>query len=134
MIRKASIAALLLSSALVSCAQNLPQYKAEGNPIFSHKFTCDPAAMVEGNTLWLFTGQDVAGNQTGYHLTDWCAFSTKDMETWTEHPTPLKSTDFAWNVTNDAWAAHVTERDGKYYYYISTSGAGIGVAVSDRPQ
>ena len=62
--------------------------------------------MVEGNTLWLFTGQDVAGNQTGYHLTDWCAFSTKDMETWTEHPTPLKSTDFAWNVTNDAWAAH----------------------------
>ena len=45
------------------------------------------------------------------HLTDWCAFSTTDMETWTEHPTPLKSTDFAWNVTNDAWAAHVTERD-----------------------
>lgn len=39
--------------------------------------------MVKGDTLWLFTGQDVAGNQMGYHLTDWCAFSTTDMQTWT---------------------------------------------------
>ena len=126
---------LLAVTALAGCAQSAkPVYHADSNPIFRHKYTCDPAAMVEGNTLWLFTGQDVAGNQTGYHLTDWCAFSTTDMVNWTEHPTPLKSTDFKWNVTNDAWAAHVTERNGKYYYYISTSGAGIGVAVSDRPE
>lgn len=135
MIKKTCLTVLAFCLAISMNAQDpLPRYRAHGNPIFTHKYTCDPAAMVKGDTLWLFTGQDVAGNQMGYHLTDWCAFSTTDMQTWTEHPTPLKSTDFSWNVTNDAWAAHVAERNGKYYYYISTSGAGIGVAVSDRPE
>ena len=136
MIKKITVTAVLLGLSLCMSAQEqpLPRYRAHGNPVFTHKYTCDPAAMVQGDTLWLFTGQDVAGNQMGYHLTDWCAFSTTDMVNWTEHPTPLKSTDFSWNVTNDAWAAHVAERNGKYYYYISTSGAGIGVAVSDRPE
>lgn len=130
--QSAAVVLLLCLMTLGLSAQN--RYRAHGNPIFTHKYTCDPAAMVQGDTLWLFTGQDCEGNQMGYHLTDWCAFSTTDMVHWTEHPTPLKSTDFAWNVTNDAWAAHVTERNGKYYYYISTSGAGIGVAVADRPE
>ena len=66
MIKKTSIAALLLSCGLVSCAQNLPQYKAEGNPIFSHKFTCDPAAMVEGKTLTC----DLGGNATTREVGD----------------------------------------------------------------
>ena len=50
---------LLAVTALAGCAQSAkPVYQADSNPIFRHKYTCDPAAMVEGNTLWLFTGQD----------------------------------------------------------------------------
>ena len=96
MIKNTCLTVLAFCLAIGMNAQDpLPRYRAHGNPIFTHKYTCDPAAMVKGDTLWLFTGQDVAGNQMGYHLTDWCAFSTTDMQTWTEHPTPLKSTDFS---------------------------------------
>lgn len=110
------------------------EFQATGNPIIRHKHTADPAAMVSGDTLWLFTGHDYEGNQNGYKLKDWCVFSTTDMVNWTEYPTPLRVADFAWDRTGAAYAAHVVERGGKYYYFISTNGSGIGVAVADRPE
>ena len=110
------------------------QFQANGNPIFSHKYTCDPAVMVKGDTLWLYTGHDFGSNQNGYKLKDWCVFSTTDLKTWTEYPTPLRVSDFKWDRTRAAYAAHTVERNGKYYYYISTNGNGIGVAVADRPE
>ena len=109
-------------------------FKAEGNPIITHKHTADPAALVVGDSLWLFTGHDFEGNQNGYKLKDWCVFSTPDMVNWTEYPTPLKVADFKWDKTGAAYAAHVVEKNGKYYYFISTNGSGIGVAVADRPE
>ena len=110
------------------------EFTSEGNPVVRHKHTCDPAAFVEGDTLWLYTGHDFAGNQGGYRLKDWCVFSTTDLKHWTEHPTPLRVSDFAWDRTGAAYAAHVVKKNGKYYYYISTNGSGIGVAVADRPE
>lgn len=110
------------------------EFQAHGNPIITHKHTADPAATVSRDTLWLFTGHDYEGNQSGYKLKDWCVFSTTDMVNWTEYPTPLRVTDFAWDTTGAAYAAHVVERNGKYYNFISTNGSGIGVAVADRPE
>ena len=113
---------------------DLHRFEAKGNPIITHKFTADPAAIVKGDTLWMFIGHDFAGNQRNYKMKDWLAFSTTDMKTFTEHPVPLKITDFAWATSGDAFAGHVAERNGKYYWYISTNWTGIGVAVADRPQ
>lgn len=113
---------------------DLHRFKAKGNPIIKHKFTADPAALVKGDTLWLFTGHDFAGNQRNYKMKDWLVFSTTDMKNFTEHPVPLKVTDFTWAKSGDAFAGHVAERNGKYYWYISTNWTGIGVAVADRPQ
>lgn len=115
-------------------SNELFHFKSNGNPIITHKYTCDPATMVEGDTLWLYTGHDFEGGQKGYNLKDWCVFSTTDLVNWTEYPTPLKITDFSWDKTNAAYAAHVVKRNGKYYWYISTNGSGIGVAVADRPE
>ncbi len=109
-------------------------FVAEGNPLITHKFTADPAALVVGDTLWLYTGHDKEGNQRGYQMKDWCVFSTKDLKHWVEHETPLTIKDFSWDKTDDAYAAHTVEKDGKYYWYISTNGSGIGVAVADRPE
>lgn len=106
----------------------------EGNPLVRHKYTADPATMVVGDTLWLFTGTDEPGNQPGYHMPNWCAFSTTDMQHWAEHPTPLYVSEFAWDKSGAAFAAQPIEKDGLYYYFISTNGSGIGVAVSDRPE
>jgi beta-xylosidase len=113
---------------------DLHRFEAKGNPIIKHKFTADPAAIVKGDTLWLFTGHDFAGNQRNYKMKDWLVFSTTDMKNFTEHPVPLKITDFTWAKSGDAFAGHVAERNGKYYWYISTNWTGIGVAVADRPQ
>lgn len=113
---------------------SLFRFKSNGNPIVTHKYTADPATMVEGDTLWLYTGHDFAGGQKGYKMKDWCVFSTTDLVNWTEYPTPLEIADFSWDKTGAAYASHVVSRNGKYYWYISTNGSGIGVAVSDRPE
>ena len=110
------------------------RFTSTGNPIIEHHYTADAAAMVEGDTLWLFTGHDFAGGQRGYKMKDWLVFSTTDLKNWTEYPVPLEITDFTWAQSGDAYAAHVTERNGKYYWYVSTNWSGIGVAVSDRPE
>ena len=88
-------------------------FSSNGNPIFTHKFTADPAALVEGNTLWLYTGHDFAGDQKGYKMKDWCVFSTTDMKNWTEYPTPMNITDITWAKSGEAFAANVTKRNGK---------------------
>lgn len=106
----------------------------QGNPLIKHYYTADPAALVEGDTLWLFAGHDFAGNQKGYKMKDWLVFSTTNMKNWTEYPVPMKITDFSWAKSGDAYAAHAVKRNGKYYWYISTNWTGIGVGVSDRPE
>ena len=108
--------------------------RAGGNPIFTHKFTADPAPLVVGDTLWLFTGVDGGPNLKRNQMKMWAVFSTTDLQTWTEYPTPLRLTDFAWAKGGKAYAAQAVCRGGKYYWYVSTDRCGIGVAVSDRPE
>ncbi|MFD1768614.1 family 43 glycosylhydrolase [Sphingobacterium suaedae] len=110
------------------------QFQAKGNPILTHHYTADPAAIVQGDTLWMFTGHDLAGGQKGYTMKDWLVFSTTDLENWTEYPVPMTISTFSWAKSGDAYAGHVAERGGKYYWYISTNWSGIGVAVADRPE
>jgi arabinoxylan arabinofuranohydrolase len=122
--------------ALVRPLESSDQYRftSSANPIITHEYTADPGALVKGDTLWLFAGHDSTGAQKGYKMKDWLVFSTTDLKTWTQYPASLKITDFAWAKSGDAYAGHVVERNGKYYWYISTNWTGIGVAVADRPQ
>ncbi|WP_394707725.1 glycoside hydrolase family 43 protein [uncultured Bacteroides sp.] len=132
---------------MMSCAQKskLPTFKNTGNPLVKNKFTADPAPLVYDGTLYLYVGHDeyYAGQDTAkggkeFNITEWLCYSTKDMQTWTDHGAVLKPTDFKWGV-GEAWAAQVVERNGKFYYYV-TALAGepynsrvVGVAVSDSP-
>lgn len=116
-------------------ADSLYTFRYQGNPLIRHKHTADPAVMVVGDTLWLFTGCDEPGNREGYHMPNWCAFSTADMIDWTEHPVPLYADDFKWNDAHVAFAGHpVAGPDGRFYFFSSTNWCGIGVARADRPQ
>ncbi|WP_232336511.1 glycoside hydrolase family 43 protein [Mucilaginibacter aquatilis] len=113
-------------------------FKSVGNPVITHKYTADPAALVYKDKVYLYTGHDVAPkDQARYVMHDWAVFSTSDMKTWTEHAVPLKASDFAW-AKGDAWAGQVIERNGKFYWYVaithgSIHGKAIGVAVADNP-
>ncbi len=112
--------------------------KSSGNPIFNHKYTADPAALVYKNKVYLYTGHDVPPpKREGYVMHDWLVFSSEDMVTWTEHEMPLRVKDFSW-AKDDAWASQVIEKNGKFYWYATVShntihGKSIGVAVSDSP-
>lgn len=108
------------------------EFESKGNPIIRHQYTADPAVLVKNDTLWLFAGHDHAGNQSGYHMRDWLLFSTTDMKHWKEHPVPLTIDEFKWAASKQAYAGHVAERNGKYYWYVSTNWCGIGVAVADK--
>lgn len=108
------------------------------NPIITEKFTADPAAIVHDETVYLYAGHDEAADDFHfYNMNEWLVYSSKDMVNWKEHPVPLKVTDFKW-AKSDAWAAHVVEKEGKFYWYVTVThdsipGKAIGVAVADNP-
>ncbi len=111
---------------------------SKGNPIITDKYTADPAAYVFGDSVYLYTGHDVAkAPKNSYEMNDWLVYSSADMVTWKEHKSPLSIKDFVW-AKGDAWASQVIERDGKFYWYVAIShgtihGKSIGIAVSDKP-
>ena len=114
-------------------------FVSNGNPIIRHKYTADPAALVYKDKVYLYTGHDVApAKENRYVMHEWLCFSTADMKTWTEHPSPLNYKAFKW-AKGDAWASQVIERSGKFYWFVAIThdsshpGKAIGVAVSDSP-
>ena len=113
--------------------------QASGNPIFTDVYTADPAALVVGDTVFLYTGHDEAKPpKEGYEMHEWLCFSSTDMIHWTKRGSPLNVKAFAW-AKDDAWASQVIERNGKYYYYAAVEhdsthrGKAIAVAVSGSP-
>ena len=110
---------------------------AAGNPIIRHVFTADPAALVYKDTVYLYTGHDEQEpKKNGYLMKEWLCFTTTDMKTWVQHPSPLQVKEFAWSK-GDAWASQVIERNGKFYWYAAVQhqkgGKAIAVAVADKP-
>jgi beta-xylosidase len=146
------IIAIVLVLTLISCQKKdaKPQNSPSGeqikpsemvinNPVIKDVFTADPAAIVHNDTVYLYTGHDIAPNDFNfYKMEDWLVFSSTNMVDWQSYPVPLKVEDFKW-AKADAWASQVIEREGKFYWYVSVEhddthvGKAIGVAVSDSP-
>ena len=137
---QALLTGLLLAAAapLLSAPVRAQALPAAGNPIIKNKYTADPAALVHNGTVYLYTGHDEApAPEQRYVMHEWLCYSSTDMVTWTEHPSPLNVKAFAW-AKDDAWASQVVERGGKFYWYAAVEhgtvrGKAIGVAVSDSP-
>jgi beta-xylosidase len=124
----------VVTLATLAFAARLPA----ANPIITDVHTADPAAMVHGDTVYLYTGHDEAPpNQNRYVMKNWLCFSSTDMVNWTTQGSPLALTDFKW-AKRDAWAGQVIERDGKFFWYVPVGvdtprGFALGVAVADSP-
>ncbi len=120
---------------------NAQKVQYSGNPLFKGIFTADPCALVYKDTLYVFTGHDEQ-TQSGksFLMRDWYVFSSADMVNWTNHGTRLKAGDFSW-ASGNAFAGHVVEHNGKFWWYVSVThksikvgeGFSIGVAVADHP-
>ncbi len=112
-------------------------------PLFQTKYTADPAPLVVGDTLLVYTSHDASPeditdphekSSAGFFMYDWLLWSTTDMVNWTEHGAVASLKDFSWRSRdNGAWAIQTVERGGKYYLYAPLHGHGIGVLTSDSP-
>lgn len=105
------------------------------NPIAQTCFSTDPAPMVSGDRLYVFTGHDEEGADF-FWMNDWRLFSTNDMVNWQDHGSPASLATFTW-ADDRAWAPQCIERNGKFYLYVPvhskiSRGMAIGVAVSDK--
>lgn len=131
---------LLPLAALLAAAPLVAEESAPGsNPLFRDRFTADPAPLVVGDTLWLYTSHDEAADGEMFNMKEWLVWSTTDMRNWKAHPPVMKIRDFAW-ASHDAWAVQVIEKHGRFWMYAPVEhdqtkpGKAIGVAVADRPE
>ena len=102
------------------------------NPIIQTKYTADPAPLVVGDTLYLYTSHDNEEGD-GYQMTDWQCFTTTDMQNWTDHGAVASLEDFSWTPDNGAWAQQVVYRNETYYMYAPIQLYGIGLLKSSSP-
>jgi hypothetical protein len=106
------------------------------NPLFTDNFTADPAALVVGDTVYVYVGHDTAAPGGWFNMPAWLCYSTKDMKHWTAHGPVLAASDFENANRRAAWAAQVVAKEGKYYFYVTLDrreGHFITVAVGGSP-
>ena len=131
--RKAKLVSLLWGFGLCSVAL------AE-SPIIQTYYSPDPAPVVFGDTVCVYTGNDEGGHF--FTMNGWRVSCSTDMVNWTDRGTLILSArDFSNAKENSDWAAQVIRRNGKYYYYVTVEssipghgGRAINVAVADKPE
>lgn len=114
-------------------------------------YTADPAAMVVGDTVYLYTTHDEqTANGKDYRMYDYRLWTSKDLIRWQNHGAVLRFSDFSWargdEKTGNAYAHHVIQQPdasgkSRYYFYAAVEGGqaggafgfSIGVTVSDSP-
>ncbi len=113
----------------VSVSANNPIVKEDdrGNRVYAG----DPAAIVVGDTVYLFCGHDTSTTNY-YYMPEWLCYSSKDLVNWTYEGVPMKASDFSWGSASDAWAGEVEYYNGKYYFFMCKNSTGISVGVSDN--
>ena len=120
----------------IAMAVALATGAAAQNPFVQTWCTSDPAPLVVGDRMYVYTGHDEDGADF-FWMQEWRVYSTDDMVNWVDHGSPLALESFSW-ADDRAWASQTIERNGKFYWYICahsriSKGMAIGVAVSDSP-
>jgi len=107
------------------------------NPIIQTNYTADPAPMVKGDTVFLFTSHD-EDNAVGFVMNNWMCYTTTDMVNWTDHGIIASLQNFSWQG-GSAWAPQACFRNGKWYLYcplnskLNGNQMAVGVLTSTSP-
>jgi len=114
-------------------------------------YTADPAVMVIGDTVYLYSTRDEQALEVNdYRMYEYRLWTSSDMLNWQNKGAVLRYSDFAWargnEKTGNAYAHHVIQRKdaagkARYFFYAAVEGGqtngefgfAIGVAVSDNP-
>lgn len=123
-------------SMLLGTAILLSTNIAAQNPIIQTRYTSDPAAVVVGDTVYLFTSHD-NGVREGFDMTEWMLYKSADMVNWTDCGAIASLKNFGpWANTadNGAWAAQAIQRDNRWYMYCPIQMRGIGMLTATSPR
>ena len=100
----------------------------------------DPSVLVDGDTVYLYTGHDQGVTAGAYVMPDYLCYSTQDFKTWKYYGPVMDMKDVSWTQDDvSAWAGQVMRYHDKYYMYYcswdktSEGKQSIGVAVADNP-
>jgi hypothetical protein len=98
--------------------------------------TSDPAPMVEGDTLYLYTTTDAVGNGD-LSIYDIRCWSTTDLYHWKDCGVVLNENDIPWAAKKgNLWAPHCIKLGGKFHLYFPANDGAVfrmGHAVADKP-
>jgi arabinoxylan arabinofuranohydrolase len=99
------------------------------NPIIQTNYTADPAPLVIGDTVYLYTSHDEDYAQ-GFVMNNWMLYTSTDLVNWTDHGIIASLKNFSWE-NGSAWAPQCVFRNGKYYLYcpLNKKGGNISVGV-----
>ncbi len=99
------------------------------NPLFPGWYA-DPEIHFFDGRFWVYpTTSRPFEEQTFFEV-----FSSPDLLNWTNEGRVLDFDDILWSTQYAAWAPSCAQHNGKFYFYFSAGdGAGIGVAVGDKP-
>ncbi|RYY10165.1 MAG: hypothetical protein EOO04_37300 [Chitinophagaceae bacterium] len=90
----------------------------------------DPHIAQIGKKFYIYPTTD---GSTGWNSIAFSAWSSSDLQYWTNEGEVLNvARDISWAKTK-AWAPAIAVKNNKYYFYFSVDG-NIGVAVGDQPQ
>ncbi|MEV6302176.1 family 43 glycosylhydrolase [Actinoplanes sp. NPDC051861] len=143
-----AVGLLVTAPAAPARAADSYTFTSEKNPILSDGsyYSADPAPLVDGGNLYIYTGHDEAGPAVNdFIMNEWGAFRTADpsQKDWTHFPSLMRPENvFSWATPGRAYAGQVVKGpDGRYYWYVPVSERdstaankfAIGVAVSDTP-
>lgn len=144
-----SVKASSLSDMQKLMAEKAFKMPNENNPIMTHKCGADPAVLEYGDTLYIYSTNDMqqleytkGSSANGYNkITSLNVFSTKDLVNWTdcgEIPVAGKNGgkgDAKWASNSWAPAIACKKIDGKdkFFLYFADSANGIGVLTADSP-
>ena len=95
---------MALSALSLGIVAMLPSPARADNPIVQTNYTADPAPVVYGDTLYVYTSHDEDVTVDNFYtMNDWRLYSTEDMVNWTDHGSPAGLHTFSWS-TDNAWA------------------------------
>lgn len=122
----------------------MPHVAKAENPIIQTTYTADPAPLVVGDTVYLYTTRDERRETKSTEwslMNEWRCYSSKDMVNWTDLGQIAHANTFDGTNNWRAWAPQCVMRsvyeDGKwkdkYFLYAPFNGTKIDVAVADNP-
>lgn len=104
-----------------------------GNPIVNSQSVTDPHAVVYGDRVWVYAGQDADAKAKSFVMHDWRVWSSADLVNWRPEGTLRPEDTFIGKPFGSCWAGFGISRHDKYYWYFSAGPTEIGVVVGASP-